>query len=74
MDDKISGREYGRLEARVEELEKKIDVLVTQMGSLLEIANKSKGALWFGMLLAGSLGSAATWIAHSLGVIPRHGG
>ena len=43
---------YGKLVAQVEAMEKKIDKLEQGMEELLELANKSKGGFWMGMVIA----------------------
>lgn len=46
---------YGVLWARVQEMDKKIDKLESQVEQLLELANKGKGGLWFGMAVASAV-------------------
>lgn len=51
---------YGVLWQKVHDMDKKIDKMERQMEQLLDIASRSKGALWLGItvgsLLAGCLG------------------
>jgi hypothetical protein len=53
---------YGKLTAQVEAMEKKIDKLESGMEELLELANKSKGGFWMGMVIASGIGGIVTYI------------
>jgi hypothetical protein len=53
---------YGKLTAQVEAMEKKIDKLESGMEELLELANKSKGGFWMGMVIASGVGGIITYI------------
>jgi len=53
---------YGQLTAKVESLEKKVDKLEEGVSQLLELANKSKGGFWVGMVIASFLGGVITFI------------
>jgi hypothetical protein len=53
---------YGKLVAQVESMEKKIDKLEANMEELLELANKSKGGFWMGMVIASGIGGLVTYI------------
>ena len=53
---------YGKLVAQVESMEKKIDKLESNMEELLELANKSKGGFWMGMVIASGVGALVTYI------------
>ena len=55
---------YGKLVAQVEAMEKKIDKLEAGMEELLELANKSKGGFWMGMVIASSLSAFVGYITH----------
>lgn len=56
---------YGVLWERVQNMDKKIDKMESQIEELLELANKGKGGLWFGMAVAstfsGLIGFALAW-------------
>ena len=56
---------YGVLWERVQNMDKKIDKMESQIQELLELANKGKGGLWFGMtivsFLSGITGFAIAW-------------
>jgi hypothetical protein len=53
---------YGKLVATVESLEKKVDKLEVGMEELLELANKSKGGFWMGMVIASGIGGLVTYV------------
>jgi len=53
---------YGKLVATVESLEKKVDKLEAGMEELLELANKSKGGFWMGMVIASGIGGLVTYV------------
>ncbi len=54
--------QYGQLVAKVDSLEKKVDKLEAGMEELLELANKSKGGFWMGMVIASGVGGLITFI------------
>lgn len=58
----ISPREFGQLEAQVEALQKEVHQLSKDVKSLLELANKSKGGFWTGMMIASAIGGLITFI------------
>ena len=58
----IDARDFGKLEARVEALEKEVHALRTDVRALLELANQSKGGLWVGMSIASVLGGLVTFV------------
>jgi len=59
----IDARDFGKLEAQVEALQKEMHALSADVKTLLEMANKSKGGLWVGMSLASFGGGLVTFIA-----------
>ena len=59
----IDPREFGRLEAEVQSLRNQVSSMQTDIRTLLEMANKSKGGLWAGMTIASMLGGAMSWVA-----------
>jgi hypothetical protein len=59
----IDPREFGRLEAEVTSLRNQVTAMQTDIRTLLEMANKSKGGLWAGMTMASMLGGAVSWVA-----------
>ena len=60
MDD-VSAREFGRLEAQVESLQNEVHTLSKDVKCLLELANKSKGGFWMGMIIASFVGGGITF-------------
>jgi len=59
----IDARDFGKLEAQVEALQKEVHVLSQDVKSLLELANKGKGGFWMGMTIASAVGGLLTFIA-----------
>ena len=59
----IDPREFGRLDAEVTSLRNQVTAMQTDIRTLLEMANKSKGGLWAGMTMASMLGGAVSWVA-----------
>jgi len=59
----IDAREFGKLEAQVEALQKEMHSLSTDVKALLELANKGKGGFWMGMTIASFMGGIVTFIA-----------
>jgi DNA anti-recombination protein RmuC len=59
----IDAREFGKLEAQVEALQKEMHSLSTDVKALLELANKGKGGFWMGMTIASFMGGIVTFVA-----------
>lgn len=59
----IDPRDFGKLEAQVEALQKEVHALRDDVKQLLEMANKSKGGFWVGMSIASALGGVITFVA-----------
>ena len=55
---------YGQLVATVDALEKKIDKLEKSVEYLCELANKSKGGMWAGMMVISALSSFVGFLSH----------
>lgn len=56
---------YGVLWERVQNMDKKMDKMESQIAELLELANKSKGGFWMGMTIASGVGGFVSWfISH----------
>ena len=53
---------YGKLLAKVETLEDRVDDMSKDIKSLLELANQSKGGFWMGMTVASIIGGFLTWM------------
>jgi hypothetical protein len=56
---------YGVLWERVQNMDKKMDKMELQISELLELANRGKGGLWFGMtivsFMSAIIGFAIAW-------------
>jgi DNA anti-recombination protein RmuC len=59
----IDARDFGKLEAQVESLQKEMHQLSADVKSLLELANKGKGGFWMGMTIASFMGGIVTFVA-----------
>jgi DNA anti-recombination protein RmuC len=59
----IDARDFGRLEAQVEALQKEMHSLSADVKALLELANKGKGGFWMGMTIASFMGGIVTFVA-----------
>ena len=59
----VDARDFGKLEAQVEALQKEVHALSTDVKALLELANRSKGGLWAGMAIASLGGGIVTFVA-----------
>ena len=58
----VDARDFGKLEAQVEALQKEVHTLSTDVKALLELANRSKGGFWMGMTIASAVGGFITFI------------
>lgn len=58
----IDARDFGKLEANVEALEKEVHALRADVRALLELANKSRGGLWTGMMMASLFGGFISFV------------
>ena len=54
---------YGVLWQRVQEMDKKMDKMETQLEHLVALANQGKGGFWMGMTIASSVGAVVAWLA-----------
>jgi hypothetical protein len=54
--------EYGKLLAKVEGLESKVNSMDDDIKTLLALANQSKGGFWMGMTIASIAGGFLTWL------------
>ncbi len=63
MSSQIDPRDFGRLEAEVQTLQTQVADLSSDVKSLLELANKSKGGFWIGMSIASAVGALGGFIA-----------
>lgn len=56
---------YGVLWQKVQDMDKKVDKMERQLEQLLELANKGKGGLWFGMAVASGIsGLMGFFVSH----------
>jgi DNA anti-recombination protein RmuC len=62
----FDARDFGKLEAQVEALQKEMHTLSADVKSLLELANKGKGGFWVGMTIASFMGGVITFVADRL--------
>jgi DNA anti-recombination protein RmuC len=62
----VDARDFGKLEAQVEALQKEMHSLSNDVKALLELANKGKGGFWMGMTIASFMGGAITFLADKL--------
>ena len=58
--------QYGKLIAQVEQLESEVSALRSDVKTLLELANQSKGGLWVGMSIASALGGVVTFVGERM--------
>jgi hypothetical protein len=61
--DNLNPIEYGKLLAKVEGLETKVNSMDTDIKTLLALANQSKGGFWMGMTIASIIGGILAWLA-----------
>ena len=57
--------EYGKLIAKVEMLEKKIDKMENALDELLALANKGRGGFWMGMMIASLVGAVISYVSRA---------
>jgi DNA anti-recombination protein RmuC len=62
----FDARDFGKLEAQVEALQKEMHTLSADVKALLELANKGKGGFWMGMTIASFMGGVITFVADRL--------
>lgn len=62
----INPVEYGKLIAKVDTLEHKIENMDRDIKQLLALANQSKGGFWMGMAIASLFGGLISWVARHL--------
>lgn len=59
----IDARDFGKLEAQVASLQTEVHQLASDVKELLELANKSKGGFWMGMVIASALSGVVSFFA-----------
>lgn len=57
---------YGVMWAKVEAMEAEVQELRKDVKTLLELANKSKGGFWMGMVIASSISSLIGYFVHNV--------
>jgi hypothetical protein len=57
---------YGVLWQKVQDMDKKVDKMERQLEQLLELANKGKGGLWFGMSIVSFFSAAVGFVLSHL--------
>lgn len=55
---------YGVLWQKVQDMDKTVDKTEAQLEQLLELANKGKGGLWFGMSIASAISVFIGYLTH----------
>lgn len=55
--------QFGALMQQVDTLERQVTDLQKDVKALLEMANKSRGGLWAGMMFASMFGGTVSWLA-----------
>ena len=55
--------QFGALMKQVDTLEKQVTELQGDVKTLLEMANKSRGGPWAGMMFASLFGGTVSWVA-----------
>ncbi len=56
--------EYGRLIQAVEELQRKVNGMDSDIKQLVQLANQSKGGFWVGMTIASIIGGFLTFVGN----------
>ena len=62
----IDPQEFGRLEAKVEAMEKTVEKMARQIDELVALVNQGRGAFWIAMILGGTIGSIASFIVNKV--------
>jgi len=55
---------YGALCQQVHEMDRKVDKMERQLEQLLELANRGKGGLWFGMTIVSMVAGVVGFIVN----------
>lgn len=58
----IDPQEFGRMQAEIEQLQTDLTEVKRDVKSMLELANRSKGAFWASMSIASGVGAVASFI------------
>lgn len=62
MSFEIDPVKYGQLWEKVDSLTTKVDNMDRDIKELLELANKSRGGFWMGMVIASGVGGLITYL------------
>lgn len=62
----IDPREFGKLEAEVHSLRAQMALLQHDVRQLLDLANKGRGGLWFGMTVVSGVSAAIAYMTNFL--------
>lgn len=62
QDDGIDLVKYGALWQKVQDMDKKMDKMENQIEQLLELANKGRGGLWFGMSVIAGISAVVGYL------------
>lgn len=66
MSGEIDLVKYGVMWNKVEAMESEVQELRKDVKTLLELANKSKGGFWMGMVIASSISSLVGFFLHGM--------
>ena len=66
MSGEIDLVKYGVMWNKVEAMESEVQELRKDVKTLLELANKSKGGFWMGMIIASSISSLLGFFLHGM--------
>jgi len=64
MSFEIDPVKYGQLWEKVDSLSNKVDNMDKDIKELLELANKSRGGFWMGMVIASGVSAFVGWFIH----------
>lgn len=62
----FDAREFGRLEATVEEQGRRIDAMSKKLDHLVSLADRSRGGLWVGMAIVSAASTVVGWLSHNV--------
>ena len=66
MSEILDSVEYGKLIAKVEMLEKKIDKMENALDELRALANTGRGGFWMGMMIASLVGAIISYVSRAV--------
>lgn len=68
MADEIDLVKYGALWQKVDEMGRKMDKIETDLGELTDLANRSKGGFWAGMLFVSLVSTAFGYLVDHINI------